>query len=432
MSTLVVVGAQWGDEGKGKIVDLLTPQANCVVRFQGGANAGHTLVIGKQKSVFHLLPSGVLHDHVQCVIGNGVVLDPIVCLREIKECNATGLNLSGRLWISPQTHVVLPQHKIIDELRETQSSVSEKIGTTKRGIGPAYEAKVARQGVRVCDIINPERLVSRLNTVVPTLNNYIEKILGGTPPTLADTIAEFKEYGAALAEYVTDTVALLHETIQMKKKVLFEGAQGTALDVDHGTYPYVTSSTTVASGACSGSGVGPTAIKHVLGVAKAYCTRVGEGPFPTELSGETGDLLRERGGEYGATTGRPRRCGWMDAVALRRAVSINGLTGLAISKVDVLQGFEKVCIATGYRLDGKPVNAWPQTFAELQKVEPVYEEMPGWSESCDGVKAFSDLPIGLQNYLCRLEKLTGVPVRLVSYGPDRAAHLLVKPVFDEE
>lgn len=428
MSSVVVIGAQWGDEGKGKIVDLLTPQVDLVVRFQGGANAGHTLVVDGKKLVLHLLPSGMLHSECTCIIGNGVVLDPQACLEEIAICKDRGLPVEGRLWISPQAHVVLPQHKQIDALREAQSGAG-KIGTTKRGIGPAYESKVARSGVRCCDLIDATALSKRLQSVLPDLNRYIVTMLGGKPLDMEATLTAFAAYGAQLRPYVQDTVSLIHAALDAGKHLLFEGAQGTALDVDHGTYPYVTSSTTVASGACSGSGVGPTAITQVLGVAKAYCTRVGEGPFPTELHDATGTQLRERGGEFGATTGRPRRCGWIDTVALRHAARVNGLTGLALTKVDVLSGLQEIKIGVGYLLHGKPLEGLPSDVETLSTVQPVYETHPGWDGDLAGVAARHDLPAPLQSYLTRLEALIGVPVVLLSYGPERDQHLLCRPLF---
>lgn len=416
----VVVGAQWGDEGKGKIVDLLTPDADFVVRFQGGANAGHTLVINGKKTVLHLLPSGVLHARVQCVIGNGVVLDPHVCLREIAECHAVGLPLEGRLHISSAAHVVLPHHTMIDTLREAQAG-GAKIGTTQRGIGPAYESKVARRGLRCADLIHPDRLVARLREILPELNAIITKLYGGTPPALDETIAQYRAYGEQLRPFVTDTVALLHEALAQNKRLLLEGAQGTALDIDHGIYPFVTSSTTIAAGAASGSGVGPAAITSVLGVTKAYATRVGEGPFPTELHDALGESLRTRGGEFGSTTGRPRRCGWLDAVALRRAAQLNGFTGLVITKIDVLQGLPNVRIGVGYQLDGRERSSFPDHLDEWTRVIPVYEDLPGWTEPCDGAQSRADLPKALQHYLARIETLTRVPITLLSFGPERAA-----------
>ncbi len=422
-SATVIIGAQWGDEGKGKIVDLLTPEADFVVRFQGGANAGHTLVIQGKKTILHLLPSGVLHDRVQCVIGNGVVVDPEVCWQEILQCEAAGLHLAGRLHISNQAHVVLPHHKQIDTLRESRQGV-RKIGTTQRGIGPAYEAKVARRGVRCAELVEPERFARRLQDILPECNAYIE-MLGGTPLSVDDTIDQYRQFGTALRSYVSDTVALLHNALAANRRLLLEGAQGTALDIDHGTYPFVTSSNTVSAGAASGSGIGPRAITDVFGVAKAYCTRVGEGPFPTELHDGLGEQLRTRGSEFGSTTGRPRRCGWLDAVALRRAAQLNGCTGLVITKIDVLQGMPNICIGTGYRLQGKPCTHWPVHMDELAQVEPIYETLPGWTESCESARSRTDLPKGLQHYLRRLEELIQVPVVLISFGAERTATLRI-------
>ncbi|MBI2344390.1 MAG: adenylosuccinate synthase [Deltaproteobacteria bacterium] len=429
MTAVVVIGAQWGDEGKGKIVDLLTPEVDVVVRFQGGANAGHTLVVDGQRTVFHLLPSGVLHPHGTCVIGNGVVLDPEVALREIAACRTLGLDLAGRLFVSISAHVVLPQHQQIDLLREVAAGDSG-IGTTKRGIGPAYEAKIGRRGLVCGDLVNPDRLQRRLHEILPELNRYIEIMLGGKPAAIEKTIEQYVAYGNALQPFVTDTVALLHEGVRAGKRILLEGAQGTALDVDHGTYPYVTSSTTVAAGAASGSGLGPTALTHVIGVAKAYCTRVGAGPFPTELTDDMGARLQERGHEFGSTTGRPRRCGWLDAVALRRAAQINGFTHLALTKVDVLESCETVRIGVGYRLRGQPLTTWPMALEDLAAVEPLYESLPGWKNSCRGVTSAADLPAALRHFLSRLEILIGVPVGILSYGPDRRDHVRLARMFD--
>lgn len=428
MSTVIVIGAQWGDEGKGKIVDLLTHQADYVVRFQGGANAGHTLVIDGVTSVLHLLPSGVYHQDVHCVIGNGVVIDPVICCREIDGLIEAGIPVDGRLHISEQAHVVLPQHQQIDGLREDQRG-DDKIGTTKRGIGPAYEAKVARRGLRCGDLVNADRLRRRLEAIVPETNRYIELMLRGTPLSFEETFAQLHALGERLRPYVCDTASMIAEAIDAGKQVLFEGAQGSALDVDHGTYPYVTSSTTVSSGACSGSGVGPTVIDQVLGVTKAYCTRVGEGPFPTEFNDADAEAMRERGGEFGATTGRPRRCGWIDAVALRHAVRVNGVTGLVVSKVDVLAGVEHIQIGVGYQLDGQELSNVPSNIDDLARVRVQYETLPGWDDSCTTASTGDELPDNLRRYLARLEELVGVPVAMVSYGPGRDECLQLQPLF---
>lgn len=429
MSTVVIVGAQWGDEGKGKIVDLLTPQVDVVVRFQGGANAGHTLLVGDRKLVLHLIPSGILHAQVECLIGNGVVLDPAACLEEMARCDALVGGVQGRLWISEQAHVVLPHHREIDTLRERLAG-ERKIGTTGRGIGPAYEAKAGRRGLRCAELIDPDQLAKRLREILPDCNATIEKMLGGVAPGIEATIESYRQFGLRLKPYVTDTAARLYGAIRSGKRVLFEGAQGTALDLDHGTYPFVTSSTTVAAGACSGSGVGPTAIRQVLGVAKAYSTRVGSGPFPTELTDEVGVHLQQRGAEFGATTGRVRRCGWIDVVALRHAVRVNGLTGWALSKVDVLEGLATIKLAIAYQLDGHQIDTVPSRVDRLARVQPVYEEVPGWTGNCRNARSRGDLPPALQHYLARLEALTEVPIVLLSFGPEREEHLTFRPLFD--
>ncbi len=429
MPSVVIVGAQWGDEGKGKIVDLFTPQADIVVRFQGGANAGHTLVIDGQKTVLHLLPSGVLHPHVKCIIGNGVVIDPKVCLAEITELRARGLLQDPKsLSISLNAHVVMPYHQRIDQLRETQLG-DAKIGTTGRGIGPCYEDKVARTGIRISELIDADRLRARLAQVLPIKNHYIERMLEGPRFDLEEIYTEYAELGRQLKPFARDTTQLLAVACTDKKRILFEGAQGTALDVDHGTYPFVTSSTTVASGACSGSGVGPTQINEVLGVTKAYCTRVGSGPFPTELNDEMGELLRKKGHEFGATTGRPRRCGWLDLFALKYAAQVNGLTGLVITKMDILSGFSKINVCTGYTYKGKALSYFESDVDTLSHSTPVYTTLPGWSEDVSAARKITDLPRAAQDYVAYIESYLGLPVKLVSVGAERDAHMQVHPVF---
>ncbi|MBI2345799.1 MAG: adenylosuccinate synthase [Deltaproteobacteria bacterium] len=429
MSTLVVVGAQWGDEGKGKIVDLLTPQVDFVVRFQGGANAGHTLVIDGHTTILHLIPSGILHRRVRTVIGNGVVVDPVACVEEIGMLRRRGyLRSRAQLAISDRAHVVLPQHRVIDLMRERRLGAG-KIGTTGRGIGPAYEDKVARVGLRFAELVRPRLLKTRLQAILPTKLLYIRKVLGGRAPSVSATYRHYVRLGRLLRPYVQDTSALLHEAIRQRRRILLEGAQGAALDVDHGTYPYVTSSTTVAAGACSGSGIGPTAIDQVLGVAKSYCTRVGEGPFPTELPDPLGLLLRVKGAEFGATTGRPRRCGWMDAVALRHAVRVNGCTALALTKADVLQGLPSIKVAVAYRLGHSRLTMLPTHVEILRRCRPIYETLPGWRGELRDCRRESDLPKGLRLYLRRLEELTGIPVTLLSFGPERRDHLFLRSIF---
>ncbi len=429
MPSVVIVGAQWGDEGKGKIVDLFTPQADFVVRFQGGANAGHTLVIDGKKTVLHLLPSGVLHPHVHCIIGNGVVLDPQVCVDEITELRRRRLlSDAEKLSISPSAHVVMPYHRKIDQLRESQLG-DAKIGTTGRGIGPCYEDKVARTGIRMSDLIDPERLRARLAQILPIKSCYIEKMFEGQPFNLEEVFKEYTELGYQLKSYVRDTVQLLAAACTDRRRILFEGAQGTALDVDHGTYPFVTSSTTVAAGACSGSGVGPTQINEVLGVAKAYCTRVGSGPFPTELDDETGEMLRQKGGEFGATTGRPRRCGWLDLFALKYAAQVNGLTGLVITKMDILSDVATIKVCTGYACRGKMLPHFQSDAETLTLCVPEYTELPGWEGSIEDIRDLADLPRPAQDYLKFIEDYLGLPVKLVSVGAERDAHIQTAPVF---
>ena len=397
MSGTVVVGAQWGDEGKGKIVDLLAAEAALVVRFQGGNNAGHTLVVEGEKVVLHLVPSGILNPETRCVIGNGVVLDPGVLLGELDALGRSGREIRpSQLLISSEAHVILPFHVALDRLREAALGTSA-IGTTKRGIGPTYEDKVARRGVRVGDFIDPARLRARLEALLPEKNRAIVAWYGGEPFDVDTLVHELAPIAERLAPYVGDSVSTLHEALESGAEVLFEGAQGTLLDVDHGSYPYVTSSNTVAGAACSGAGVGPTALTRVIGVVKAYATRVGHGPFPTELEGALGDHLRQRGHEFGSTTGRPRRCGWFDAVLARRAARLNGLTELAITKLDVLSGLPVLRIRVG---EG-------------------FEELPGWNEDLTGCTRWDDLPPACRSYVERVEQLVGVPAGLVSVGPGR-------------
>jgi len=430
LSNIVIVGIQWGDEGKGKIVDLLTPTADVVVRFQGGANAGHTLVIGDEKKVLHLIPSGILHKDVLCVIGNGVVIDPEKCLEEISTLKKSGyLQDDNQLKISDRAHVVLSYHKDIDRLREEKSDVKSKIGTTKRGIGPAYEDKIGRRGIRVAELIHPKALRERLDLILPLKNEYITKVLQAPPIDPMEMEECYSALGEVLKPYVTNTTDLLSEKIKAGKNILFEGAQGTALDVDHGTYPYVTSSNTISSCAASGSGVGPTNIDHVLGIAKAYCTRVGSGPFMTELFDDVSKHLANKGGEFGSTTGRPRRCGWIDLVYLKYSIRVNGVTSLALTKLDVMSGLETVKLCTGYRLEGKEINTVPCTSAELERIEPIYTEMPGWKEDVKGAREMEKLPEKTRGYIKFVEDFVEVPVSLVSTGPDREDCIQISSKF---
>ena len=418
MPNLVIVGAQWGDEGKAKVVDYLTEDADYVIRFQGGANAGHTVEVGDQKFVFHLLPSGLMHAGKACVIGNGVVLDPAQLLHEIEEVRAKGIEAKGRLWLSEAAQVVLPTHKILDQLKE-KAAGKDAIGTTGRGIGPAYYDKVNRTGVRVGDLLEDDGLKERLAKAIAAHNEIITRLFGGEPVSADPIFTEYRALGEKLRPYIMDCIPLLSQALKHGKNLLFEGAQGTILDVDHGTYPFVTSSNTVAGAACTGSGVGPTAIQQVIGVVKAYTTRVGNGPFPTEITGELGSELRRIGNEYGATTGRERRCGWFDAVVVRRAAMVNGLTHLAVTKLDVLDTFEELKLCVAYQLEGKRVEHFPASISRLEKVEPIYETMPGWKSDTTKATRFEDLPENARKYLHRLSELVDVPIGLLSLGPKR-------------
>lgn len=414
MPALVVVGAQWGDEGKGKIVDLYTPYSDLVVRFAGGANAGHTLVVGGEKVILHLIPSGILHPNARCVVAQGTVLDPEVLLREIDELEARGVSVRDRLFISDRAHVVLPQHKLIDALREKQRG-EDAIGTTKRGIGPTYEDKVGRRGVRIGDLIRPallEKIEANLDAWAPLFS-----ALGDQLPDAKKIAEDFAALGERLRPFIADSAAIVNEAVKADKKILLEGAQGMMLDIDHGTYPFVTSSNAVAGGACAGAGIGPTAIKKVVGISKAYATRVGGGPFPSELLDEMGDALRNAGGEFGSTTGRPRRCGWLDLPALRMAARVNGMCEIALTKLDVLTGFKELKVCVAYELEGERLLEPP--FDCLGSVKAIYETLPGWDEPIDGAKSRDALPENARAYIELIEREIDVPVSLISVGPDR-------------
>ena len=419
MPTLVAVGAQWGDEGKGKIVDWLATRADVVARFQGGNNAGHTLVVDGEQTVLHLVPAGVLRPGTLNLIGPGVVVDPRVLLEELDKLVARGiLQDPARVRVSGRAHVILDWNIALDKARE-ETRKESAIGTTGRGIGPTYEDKVARRGIRVADLLDPASLRESVDRIVREKNFELTQV-HHWPPVDADAIYESAcEYGRKLAPYVDHTGRLLRRALEEGKNVLFEGAQGTFLDVDHGTYPYVTSSNCVAGAACTGSGVGPTAIDHVLGISKAYTTRVGGGPFPTEDTGAAGERLRELGSEFGATTGRPRRCGWLDIVMLREAATVNGLTGLVINKLDILSGLAEVPIAVAYTIDGKRTDEFPMTLGELSRAEPVYQAMPGWDGDLSGARLVEDLPDAARRYVERIESLVDVPVEVLSVGPGR-------------
>jgi adenylosuccinate synthase len=426
---VVVIGTQWGDEGKGKIVDWLTNEVAGVVRFQGGHNAGHTLVVNGKKTVLRLLPSGMLHPHVTCYIGNGVVLSPAALLQEIDELTAAGLDVVNRLRISQACPLILPYHVAVDQAREAKMGVA-KIGTTGRGIGPAYEDKVARRAIRLNDLLFPERFREKLVEVLDYHNFVLTKYLNAPAISFESVFEPTLVMTERLKPMIADVSAELHKLMAAGKQLLFEGAQAALLDVDHGTYPYVTSSNCLAGQASAGAGVGPQALHYVLGITKAYATRVGSGPFPTELENDIGEQLRKRGNEYGSVTGRPRRCGWFDAAALKRAAQINGLTGLCITKLDVLDGLKTLRICTGYKIGGEVVDILPYGAENITLCEPIYEDHPGWSESTVGVKKWGDLPAAAQNYLRRFEALVGAPIALVSTGPDREETIVLQRPFD--
>ncbi|MEJ2091145.1 MAG: adenylosuccinate synthase [Syntrophobacterales bacterium] len=429
MPNVVVVGTQWGDEGKGKIVDLLTEQAQVVVRYQGGNNAGHTLVVGGEKFIFHLIPSGILHPGTICCIGNGVVLDPEVFLSEIDRLRSRGQKVgSENLRVSERTQVIMPYHQRLDLARERAKGAG-KIGTTGRGIGPCYEDKVARRGVRVADLVEPRLLRAKLEEILPEKNFLLEKFLGDKPFALEEILEPYQEWGQRLKSLVANVSVILQQAAQAGKNILFEGAQGTHLDIDHGTYPFVTSSNPVAGGAATGSGIGPGALHRVLGIVKAYTTRVGSGPFPTECLDGVGTHLQECGVEFGSTTGRPRRCGWLDLVVIQEAARLNGLTGLVITKLDVLSNLNPVRLCVAYEMEGERRGTMPATLPELERCRPIFEDLPGWSEDIRGVRRFEDLPANTRNYLKRVEELAGVPIQVVSVGPDREETILLQDPF---
>ncbi len=425
MANVVVIGTQWGDEGKGKIVDLLAEHADVVVRFQGGANAGHTLVIKGEKIINHLVPSGILQNKF-CILGNGMVVDPAVLLKEIDHLASKGVQAGPeRIRISETAHLIMPYHRRIDLAREEKQG-ARQIGTTGRGIGPAYEDKAARCGIRFVDLLEPDTFSEKVQAALEEKNFYLTRYFGAEPMEAGPIIAEYRAYAERLAPYVANVSVLIDEAARRRRKLLFEGSQGTHLDIDHGTYPYVTSSNTVAANACCGAGLGPKRLTHVIGIVKAYTTRVGRGPFLTELVDEIGNRLQEKGAEFGATTGRRRRCGWLDAVLLRNAVRLNGVTGLAITKLDVLDGLEHLKICTGYESAGRPVADFPASLKVLEQCRPVYETLPGWPEDISGIRSFRRLPKNVKSYLGRIEELTGTPIDIVSVGPDRDQTIVLR------
>jgi adenylosuccinate synthase len=426
---VVVIGTQWGDEGKGKVVDLLTDRAAAVVRFQGGHNAGHTLVIDGQTTVLHLIPSGILRDQVLCIIGNGVVLSPSALLEELDMLDKAGVPARDRLKISESCPLILPYHIALDQARELARG-KKAIGTTGRGIGPAYEDKVSRRGLRLGELLDPAHFTERLREVMEYHNHALQHYFKAKPVDYQQVLDEALAQGEQIAPLVTDIPGLLHRMRREGRDIMFEGAQGALLDIDHGTYPYVTSSTTTAGGAASGSGVGPRHIDYVLGIVKAYTTRVGAGPFPTELFDDDGNHLGEKGHEFGATTGRQRRCGWLDTVALRRSLDINSVSGMCITKLDVLDGLATLKIAVSYSLNGESITTPPAGADLIEQCKPEYIEMPGWSESTVGAKSFDDLPAAAKAYLNKVEELCETPIAIISTGPDRAETIVLKHPFE--
>lgn len=429
--SVIILGSQWGDEGKGKIVDMLTAQSACAVRFQGGHNAGHTLIIDGKKTILRLIPSGILHPHVQCLIGNGVVLSPIALLEEIDELERAGVNVSERLRISDACVLILPYHVALDQARE-KAKGSGKIGTTGRGIGPAYEDKAARRAIRFGDLFNEHRLKTKLEEVLNYHNFILQHYHGHQIVEFGPLLENLHRMASRLERMRADVSSVIAQYRKEGKNIMFEGAQGTLLDVDHGTYPYVTSSNTIAGAACVGSGFGPLNINYILGITKAYTTRVGSGPFPTELQNETGKHLAEAGNEFGSVTGRPRRCGWLDLVTLRRAIQLNSFSGLCVTKLDVLDQLDSVKICTAYRLHDKIINSSPIDIDNFASCEPIYEELPGWKQSTAGITQFADLPLNAQKYLLHIEELAGVPIDIISTGPDRKDTILLRNPFDSD
>ena len=429
MPAVVVVGAQWGDEGKGKVVDLLAQHADIIARYQGGNNAGHTLVVDGRKTVLHLVPSGVLHPGKICVIGNGVVIDPAVLLTEIDELRLRGcLGSDDLLKISDRAHLIMPYHRSIDQARERLRGEG-RIGTTGRGLGPTYEDKMARIGIRVADFFDDDTFTDALRRTIEEKNAYLSGMLKEQTLDFEAIHREYQAFRRRLAPYVCDTAVYLHAALHASKRVLLEGGQGTMLDVDHGTYPYVTSSNTVAGAACTGTGIAPNQITSVVGIVKAYTTRVGSGPFPTELHDDLGKKLRQDGDEFGATTGRPRRCGWFDAVVVRHAVRLNGMSGLALTKIDVLTGFDTIRVCTGYEFNGQRLDDFPASSAVLRASRPIYEEWPGWKEPLNQARSLSDLPANARAYIRRLEEITGAPMIMISVGAGRDETILLRNPF---
>lgn len=428
MSAVVIVGSQWGDEGKGKMTDYLSQEADVVVRSQGGNNAGHSIVFEGKKYALRLVPCGIFGSRKLAIIGNGVVVNPKALLDEIHYLNENGIK-TDNLRISNRAHITMPYHIVFDECEEAAKG-KNKVGTTKRGIGPTYMDKVSRIGIRMCDLLEPDVFEAKLRRNLELKNAILTKVYGHEALRFGDIYNDYLEYGKELKKYVADTSLLINDAMDKGEKVLFEGAQGTMLDIDEGTYPYVTSSNPVSGGAATGAGVGPNRLDTIVGICKAYCTRVGAGPFPTELNDEIGDRIRETGHEYGVVTGRPRRVGWFDSVAMRHAWRADGLTYLSLNLLDVLSGFKKVKICTAYELDGKQIDYYPASLSELQRCKPVYEELPGWGEDITKAKSWDDLPTNAQNYLKRISELSRTPLATVSVGPDRDQTIILHDSWD--
>ena len=425
MSNLVVIGAQWGDEGKGKVIDILAKNTNFIARYQGGNNAGHTVVIGSEKFVLHLIPSGILHKKKACVIGNGVVIDPKALIEEIDMLESKNIEVKGRLFVSENAHVIFPYHRKMDELKELIKGKT-KIGTTKKGIGPCYADKVSRSGIRIVDLFDEKIFKNKLRANLEEKNKILKTLYDFEGFSFDRIYSDYAGYAAKLENFVCDTTELLNAAIKKKKSILFEGAQGTLLDVDYGTYPFVTSSNSTAGGACTGSGIGPTRIDKVIGVVKAYTTRVGEGPFPTEFGPDMMEKIRTKGGEFGATTGRPRRCGWFDACLVKHSVAVNGIAEIVVTKLDVLDELETIKICTSYRVKGKLYDRFSSSIRALDECEPVYESVPGWQTDTTGVTTFRRLPAKAKNYLKRIQKILNTKIVLISVGSDRKQTITVE------
>lgn len=420
---IVIVGTQWGDEGKGKVIDILSGEVDYIVRYQGGSNAGHTVVAQGKEYIFHLIPSGILHKGKICCIGNGVVIDPAVLINEITGLASCGINIDRRLKISSLAHVILPYHKVLDKLREAKRS--HKIGTTGRGIGPCYADKISRCGIRMVDLLNPNVFKDKLKDNLKEKNEIFKKVYHYPPFSFEKIYRQYLGYGKEFSKYIADVHHLVNYAIKNKKDILFEGAQGTFLDIDFGTYPFVTSSSATAGGACIGAGASPRAIDKIIGVAKAYTTRVGEGPFPTEFASDFSEFMRKKGREFGATTGRPRRCGWFDSIMVKEAILINGISELAVMKLDVLDGLKTISICTGYKYKGKIFREFPYDLEVLSKAKPVYKQVRGWSQNITNVRAYEDLPLNARNYLSVLQYMLGVRISMVSLGSSREETLFI-------